>query len=100
MGSAAARQVHVGVGADGARLPETLLVLFGLADRRPEAPSAGGRAVIEEIVELRRQGFRFIALADDNFYPVALADLARRPRAEDQSRTRASSRPHVRSGSS
>ena len=32
-------------------------------------------AVIEEIVELRRQGFRFIALADDNFYPVTLTDL-------------------------
>ena len=32
-------------------------------------------AVIEEIVELRRKGFRFIALADDNFYPVAMADL-------------------------
>ena len=29
-------------------------------------------AVIEEIVELRRRGFRFIALADDNFYPVTL----------------------------
>jgi hypothetical protein len=27
-------------------------------------------------VELRRRGFRFVALADDNFYPVALADLA------------------------
>jgi hypothetical protein len=25
---------------------------------------------------LRRQGFRFVALADDNFYPVTLADLA------------------------
>src|SRR5580700_213500 len=32
-------------------------------------------SVIEEIVELRRQGFRFIALADDNFYPVTLTDL-------------------------
>ena len=31
--------------------------------------------VIEEIVELRRRGFRFIALADDNFYPVSLTDL-------------------------
>ncbi len=31
--------------------------------------------VIEEIVELRRRGFRFIALADDNFYPVTLTDL-------------------------
>ena len=26
----------------------------------------------EEIVDLRRRGFRFIALADDNFYPVSL----------------------------
>jgi radical SAM superfamily enzyme YgiQ (UPF0313 family) len=32
--------------------------------------------VIEEIVQLRRLGFRFIALADDNFYPVTLTDLS------------------------
>jgi radical SAM superfamily enzyme YgiQ (UPF0313 family) len=32
-------------------------------------------AVIHEIVELRRMGFRYIALADDNFYPVTLTDL-------------------------
>jgi len=31
--------------------------------------------VVEEIVTLRRLGFRFIALADDNFYPVTLTDL-------------------------
>src|SRR5437762_3549049 len=31
--------------------------------------------VIEEIVQLRRLGYRFIALADDNFYPVSLTDL-------------------------
>lgn len=31
--------------------------------------------VIQEIVQLRRLGFRFIALADDNFYPVTLTDL-------------------------
>jgi radical SAM superfamily enzyme YgiQ (UPF0313 family) len=31
--------------------------------------------VLEEIVELRRLGFRFIALADDNFYPVTLTDV-------------------------
>jgi len=31
--------------------------------------------VIEEIVQLRRLGFRFIVLADDNFYPVAQSDL-------------------------
>ncbi len=32
--------------------------------------------VIREIVELRRQGYRCIALADDNFYPVTLSDIA------------------------
>ena len=32
--------------------------------------------VIEEIVELRRLGYRFVALADDNFYPVSLTDIA------------------------
>lgn len=32
-------------------------------------------AVIEEVVALRRLGFRFIALADDNFYPVTLTDI-------------------------
>ena len=31
--------------------------------------------VIDEIVDLRRLGFRFIALADDNFYPVTFTDL-------------------------
>ncbi len=45
-------------------------------------------AVIEEIVELRRMGFRFIALADDNFYPVTLEDLAMARRREDPSRLR------------
>ena len=32
-------------------------------------------AVLEEIIQLRRLGFCFIALADDNFYPVTLTDL-------------------------
>lgn len=32
-------------------------------------------AVLEEVVQLRRLGYRFIALADDNFYPVALNDI-------------------------
>ncbi|HEX8917298.1 MAG TPA: radical SAM protein [Chloroflexota bacterium] len=32
-------------------------------------------AVMREIIQLRRLGFRFIALADDNFYPVTLSDL-------------------------
>jgi radical SAM superfamily enzyme YgiQ (UPF0313 family) len=33
-------------------------------------------SVIAEIIELRRRGLRFVALADDNFYPVTLTDLA------------------------
>jgi len=43
-------------------------------------------AVIQEIVELRRRGFRFIALADDNFYPVPLADIAAAKRRADPAR--------------
>ena len=43
-------------------------------------------AVIDEIVELRRRGFRFVALADDNFYPVALADLAMAERQHNAAR--------------
>jgi radical SAM superfamily enzyme YgiQ (UPF0313 family) len=33
------------------------------------------QSVIDEIVTLRRLGFRFIALADDNFYPVTYTDI-------------------------
>jgi radical SAM superfamily enzyme YgiQ (UPF0313 family) len=40
--------------------------------------------VVREIVQLRRQGFRFIVLADDNFYPVTLADLAAADRRADK----------------
>jgi hypothetical protein len=39
--------------------------------------------VLEEIVDLRRRGFRFIALADDNFYPVTLEDLRMAARRQD-----------------
>src|SRR6185436_13312703 len=39
--------------------------------------------VIEEVVDLRRRGFRFIALADDNFYPVTLEDLRMAGRRAD-----------------
>jgi radical SAM superfamily enzyme YgiQ (UPF0313 family) len=41
--------------------------------QRPRQRSSD--VVMEEIVQLRRMGFRFIALADDNFYPVTLTDL-------------------------
>jgi radical SAM superfamily enzyme YgiQ (UPF0313 family) len=43
-------------------------------------------AVLREVVELRRRGFRFIALADDNFYPVTLEDLAQARRRSDPTR--------------
>ena len=35
----------------------------------------GSDAVIRELVDLRRLGFRFVLLADDNFYPVSHRDL-------------------------
>ncbi|OFW02767.1 MAG: radical SAM protein [Acidobacteria bacterium RIFCSPLOWO2_02_FULL_68_18] len=41
--------------------------------------------VLDEIVELRRRGFRFIALADDNFYPVTLNDIRMASRRENPS---------------
>ncbi len=40
-------------------------------------------AVLAEIVQLRKMGFRFIALADDNFYPVAQDDLRMARRRAD-----------------
>jgi radical SAM superfamily enzyme YgiQ (UPF0313 family) len=53
-----------------------------------EPRQRGVERVVREIVELRRQGFRFIALADDNFYPVTLGDLALAKRRADPSRLR------------
>lgn len=52
--------------------------------QRPRQRAAN--AVLQEIVELRRMGFRFIALADDNFYPVTLADLELAARHKDGQR--------------
>jgi radical SAM superfamily enzyme YgiQ (UPF0313 family) len=43
-------------------------------------------SVIAEIIDLRRRGFRFVALADDNFYPVTLADLAMAERQRNAAR--------------
>jgi radical SAM superfamily enzyme YgiQ (UPF0313 family) len=48
----------------------------------------GVQPVIEEIVELRRKGFRFILLADDNFYPVSQGDLRMAARRENPERLR------------
>jgi radical SAM superfamily enzyme YgiQ (UPF0313 family) len=46
----------------------------------------GTAAVIDEVLELRRRGFRFVALADDNFYPVTLTDLAMAERQQNAAR--------------
>ena len=89
MGPAPEGTVHVGVGADRARLPQALFVLLGVADRRTGSRgSVASDRVVQEIVELRRIGFRFIALADDNFYPVTLDDLAAARRRSDHTRLR------------
>ncbi len=42
--------------------------------------------VIEEIVQLRRKGFRFMTLADDNFYPVTLTDIELARKQNNQQR--------------
>src|SRR3954464_9741971 len=42
--------------------------------------------VIQEIVELRPLGYRYIALADDNFYPVSLTDIRLAERQNNQQR--------------
>jgi len=42
--------------------------------------------VVDEIVQLRRLGYRFIALADDNFYPVTLEDIELARRQKNQQR--------------
>jgi radical SAM superfamily enzyme YgiQ (UPF0313 family) len=52
--------------------------------QRPRQRSSDG--VIEEIVQLRRLGFRFVLLADDNFYPVTLTDLQLASRQGDTRR--------------
>jgi radical SAM superfamily enzyme YgiQ (UPF0313 family) len=41
--------------------------------------------VVEEIRDLRKRGFKFVVLADDNFYPVAFADLEMAKRRLDKS---------------
>src|SRR6187401_1877559 len=42
--------------------------------------------VIAEVFELRRRGLRFVALADDNFYPVTLSDVAMAERQQNLER--------------
>jgi radical SAM superfamily enzyme YgiQ (UPF0313 family) len=48
----------------------------------------GADDIVEEVRELRGHGFRFILLADDNFYPVTLKDLATAARRSDSTALR------------
>jgi len=43
----------------------------------------GSEDLVAEIRDLRHRGFRFVLLADDNFYPVAKSDLAMAARRKD-----------------
>lgn len=46
----------------------------------------GAEVVAREVLALRRLGFRFILLADDNFYPVTQEDLRQASRRADPQR--------------
>lgn len=48
----------------------------------------GVEDVVAEIRELRQHGFKFLVFADDNFYPVAFADLAMARRRLDPTQLR------------
>ena len=52
--------------------------------QRPRQRAVDG--VIAEIFDLRRRGLRFVALADDNFYPVTLTDVAMAERQQNRER--------------
>ena len=52
--------------------------------QRPRQGAVEG--VIREMLELRRMGFRFIVLADDNFYPVTFDDVRTAERQDARAR--------------
>ena len=76
----------------GARCRPCAAVRSTVRSARSGAPTGRSRGSVastassSEIVELRRRGFRFVALADDNFYPVTLADLAMAERQRNKAR--------------
>ena len=74
-----------GFGADRSRVPKhcSFCSVWRTDGQKPR--QRGADAVVGEIVELRRRGFRFIALADDNFYTVTLTDIKMAARRADPS---------------
>ena len=100
LGSAAARQLHVGVGADGARMREALLVLLRVAHRRTTAPAArdrqrhrGNRGAAPPRLPLHRAGRRQFLSRHAHRHRTCEA-------AEQPGASRSACRPCARSASS
>ena len=84
LGPAAAGALHVGVGpVRGCPKHCSFCSVWRTDGQKPRQRRV--QRVLDEIVDLRRRGFRFIALADDNFYPVTLEDLRMADRRSDKS---------------
>ena len=75
MGPDGSRKIYVGLGANHSRLPKhcSFCSVWRTDGQKPRQRKF--QNVVDEIIALRRLGFRFIALADDNFYPVTFTDL-------------------------
>jgi hypothetical protein len=69
----------------------------GVADRRPEAAPARGGCRPGRVDRFAPARFRFVVLADDNFYPVTLTDVRQAARRADPTRLSVASpmRPEV-----
>jgi hypothetical protein len=86
VGPAAASSLYVGIGPDSARVSETLFLLLRVENGWAATAPADGQRGYPGSEELRRLGFRFILLADDNFYPVTLDDLRQAQRRSEHHR--------------
>ena len=76
LGSDEPGKIYVGLGANHSRMPQALFLLQRVADGWAEAaPAEVIKASSTRLWSCGGIGFRFIALADDNFYPVTFTDL-------------------------
>ena len=95
LGSASGETIYVGFGANGPGCPKHCSFCSVWRTDGQVPRQRGTDVVVQEIVELRRLGFRFIALADDNFYPVTLEDFDRRSQRKTTWRASRTSPPFV-----